>query len=127
MLNRLLSNEELSRDELMAIADEIRASGNIAPEDCWIQSYKARGKGGQYQYFKLMSKSAIFPKDDGGLTKSKHLSSRVFQPTLDGVVSGGTELKHLTNPEYYFLSEAIIAITRRDLLKLVEIRTWISK
>ena len=42
-----------------------KSQGELAPDGAWIVRYQARGKGGNYWYYKWQSREAIFITRDG--------------------------------------------------------------
>lgn len=65
---------EAERDSLLNEVQAIKDTGEVAPADCWIDSYLAKNQQGQaYEYYKLVAKEPIFTGAKGGRTKTVHL------------------------------------------------------
>ena len=60
---------------LEAEIEQISASGEVAPPDCWLMRYRARGYKGTYWYYKLQAREPIFrsPGGTGKKSRYKHL------------------------------------------------------
>ncbi len=51
----------------------LRASGDLAPDGCWIVRYRAKGKGGAYWYYKWQSREPIFVTKSGNSSCHQYL------------------------------------------------------
>ena len=73
--------EQLEREcrilaAITALESEIRLieqSGSVAPPDCWVKRYQARGKQSRYWYYKLHATKPIFLSPNGNGKKTKYL------------------------------------------------------
>ncbi len=74
-------------DALKREISEIEASGWIAPRDCYIARYRAKGAKYHYWYYQLKTTSAVFPKANkkGDFSRFKHLGKAGSQAHIDGV------------------------------------------
>jgi cell division protein FtsB len=72
----------------------LQATGLVAPPGCWIVRYLAKGKRGEYWYYKLQANEAIFPmKIKGKYTKYKHLGKAGSNAYLIAVEQVATRAK----------------------------------
>ena len=51
---------------------QISAEGQVAPPECWLLRYQARGYKGTYWYYKLHAQKPIFRSDRGRGKKSRY-------------------------------------------------------
>ena len=74
-------------DALKREKSEIEASGWVAPRDCYIVRYQAKGVKYHYWYYQLRASSAVFPKANkkGEFSRFKHLGKAGSQAHIDGV------------------------------------------
>lgn len=52
-------------EEISLEIDELQANSPVAPNDCWIVRFRAKGKGGAYWYYKWQSTQPIFVTKNG--------------------------------------------------------------
>ncbi len=66
---------------------DLVAEGWVAPPDCHIARYRAKGAKYHYWYYQLRASSAIFPKANkkGEFSRFKHLGKAGSQAHIDGV------------------------------------------
>ena len=66
---------------------EIETSGWVAPADCYIARYQAKGQKYHYWYYQLKASKAVFPKANkkGEFSRFKHLGKAGSQAHIDGV------------------------------------------
>ena len=80
---------------------EIEGEGWVAPPDCHIARYRAKGAKYHYWYYQLRASSAIFPKTNkkGGFSRFKHLGKAGSQAHINGVnaVIRRAKIEHLTS------------------------------
>ena len=81
---------DLIRETIEALKGEkcqIEASGWIAPTDCYLARYQAKGQKYHYWYYQLKASSAVFPKANkkGEFSRFKHLGKAGSQAHIDGV------------------------------------------
>ncbi len=74
-------------DALKREKSEIEAEGWVAPNDCYIVRYQAKGAKYHYWYYQLKATSAVFPKANkkGEFSRFKHLGKAGSQAHIDGV------------------------------------------
>ncbi len=74
-------------DALNREKSEIEASGWVAPANCYIARYQAKGQKYHYWYYQLKASSAVFPKANkkGEFSRFKHLGKAGSQAHIDGV------------------------------------------
>jgi tRNA U38,U39,U40 pseudouridine synthase TruA len=74
-------------DALKREKSEIEASGWVAPADCYIARYQAKGQKYHYWYYQLKASKAVFPKANkkGEFSRFKHLGKAGSQAHIDGV------------------------------------------
>ena len=73
---------------------DLVAKGWVAPPDCHIVRYRAKGAKYHYWYYQLRASSAVFPKANkqGEFSRFKHLGKAGSQAHIDGVNAVITEL-----------------------------------
>lgn len=80
---------------------DIEASGWVAPRDCHIARYQAKGAKYHYWYYQLKATSAVFPKANkkGEFSRFKHLGKAGSPAHIDGVsaVIRRAKIEHLTS------------------------------
>jgi tRNA U38,U39,U40 pseudouridine synthase TruA len=86
----VLQRAELIRDTIAALKQEkqeIEVSGWVAPIDCYIARYQAKGQKYHYWYYQLKASKAVFPKANkkGEFSRFKHLGKAGSQAHIDGV------------------------------------------
>jgi tRNA U38,U39,U40 pseudouridine synthase TruA len=86
----VLQRAELIRDTIAALKQEkqeIEVSGWVAPIDCYIARYQAKGQKYHYWYYQLKASKAVFPKANkkGEFSRFKHLGKGGSQAHIDGV------------------------------------------
>ena len=66
----------------------ISASGEVAPQGCYLARYQARGQYKAYWYYKLQAQEPIFisKKEPGKPSRYKHLGAAGTQAHVDGVM-----------------------------------------
>ena len=66
---------------------DLVAKGWVAPPDCHIVRYRAKGAKYHYWYYQLRASSAVFPKANkkGEFSRFKHLGKAGSQAHIDGV------------------------------------------
>ncbi len=76
-----------SIDALKREKSEIESEGWVAPPDCHIARYRAKGAKYHYWYYQLRASSPIFPKANkkGEFSRFKHLGKAGSQAHIDGV------------------------------------------
>ena len=88
-------------DALKCEKSEIEASGWVAPPDCHIARYQAKGAKYHYWYYQLRASSAVFPKanNKGEFSRFRHLGKAGSQAHIDGVnaVIRRAKIEHLTS------------------------------
>lgn len=77
------SQDNLARAEQLTAAiatlqqemEQLQTKGEVAPPNCWVVPYQARGYKGTYWYYKLQATSAIFNyvNQKGKKSRYKHL------------------------------------------------------
>jgi len=74
-------------DALKREKSEIEASGWVAPADCYIARYQAKGQKYHYWYYQLKASKAVFPKANkkGEFSRFKHLGKAGSQAHIDVV------------------------------------------
>jgi len=74
-------------DALKREKSEIEASGWVAPADCYIARYQAKGQKYHYWYYQLKASKAVFPKANkkGEFSRFKHLGKAGSQAHIDGI------------------------------------------
>lgn len=80
---------------------EIEASGWVAPVNCYLARYQAKGVKYHYWYYQLKASKAVFPKANkkGEFSRFKHLGKAGSQAHIDGVnaVIRRTKIDQLTS------------------------------
>ncbi len=64
----------------------LESSGEIAPPDCCIVHYQARGNKKHYWYYKLQASEPIFPTKTGKMTRYKHLGASGTEAHLEALM-----------------------------------------
>ena len=64
-LTKRLEQLQDLRAEICQEIEQIRVSGDLAPDGCWIVRYRAKGAGGAYWYYKWQSSEPIFITKNG--------------------------------------------------------------
>ncbi|NES07979.1 MAG: hypothetical protein F6K22_37475 [Okeania sp. SIO2F4] len=66
---------------------EIEASGWVAPADCYVARYQAKGQKYHYWYYQLKGSRSVFQKSNkkGEFPRFKHLGKAGSQAHIDGV------------------------------------------
>lgn len=74
-------------DALKREKSKIEASGWVAPADCYVARYQAKGQKYHYWYYQLKASLAGFPKSNkkGEFSRFKHLGKAGSQAHIDGV------------------------------------------
>ncbi len=90
-----------SIDALKPERSDLVGEGWVAPPDCHIARYRAKGAKYHYWYYQLRASSAIFPKANkkGEFSRFKHLGKAGSQAHIDGVkaVIRRAKIEHLTS------------------------------
>ncbi|WP_013334926.1 hypothetical protein [Gloeothece verrucosa] len=75
--------------ELKQQISAIKNSGQVAPTDCYVARYQARGQKYRYWYYQLKASQPIFPKSTkkSELSRFKHLGVSGSQGHIDGVMA----------------------------------------
>ena len=60
-------------DEIQLEIDELKTNSSVAPDDCWIVRFRAKGKGGAYWYYKWQSTKPIFVTKKGNSSCHKYI------------------------------------------------------
>ncbi len=100
-LNQRADRIRESIDALIRERSEIEGEGWVAPRDCYIARYRAKGAKYRYWYYQLKASSAVFPKANkkGEFSRFKHLGKAGSQAHIDGVnaVIRRTKIDQLTS------------------------------
>ena len=100
-LNKRADRIRESIDALKRERSEIEGEGWVAPPDCHIARYRAKGAKYHYWYYQLRASSAIFPKTNkkGEFSRFKHLGKAGSQAHINGVnaVIRRAKIEHLTS------------------------------
>ncbi len=72
-------------DEIQLEIDELKANSPVAPEDCWIVRFRAKGKGGAYWYYKWQSIKPIFVTKNGNSSRHKYIGKAGSPAFLEAV------------------------------------------
>lgn len=67
----LLPHLQTELDRLAALADQVRASGAVAPSQCWIEDYVVKRNDRQYHYKRVNGDRPQFGQ--GGQAHTLHL------------------------------------------------------
>ncbi len=67
---------------------QLELEGEVAPSDCYVARYQARGQRKTYWYYKLQAKTPIFPTTKGGnrLSRYQHLGAAGSAAHVNGVI-----------------------------------------
>ena len=86
-LNKRADRIRESIDALKRERSEIEGEGWVAPPDCHIARYRAKGAKYHYWYYQLRASSAIFPKTNkkGEFSRFKHLGKAGSKAHINGV------------------------------------------
>ena len=102
------------KERLEEERQDILAKGCVAPPGCWIARYLAKGRKGDYWYYKLQANEPIFPKkSDGKLSKYKHLGKAGSKASLEAL----EQINRRTQVEAFDRSLETINQGLKDLLE----------
>lgn len=120
-----LNSDQLLREikNLKSQIISINKSGEVAPEGCEIIAYKAKGKGGYYDYFKVESKKPIFLAEISLIPIVRLLPLLIKLSKFDCkklICVKFTKYQHLGKPNTLRVLGWTLAITREKQIKALE-------
>ena len=88
-LSRLAERLSAAIAALEARKRQLELEGEVAPSDCYVARYQARGQRKTYWYYKLQAKTPIFPTTTKGgnrLSRYQHLGAAGSAAHVNGVI-----------------------------------------
>ncbi len=72
-------------DEISREIESIQANSSVAPPNCGIVRFRAKGKGGAYWYYKWQSPQPIFVTKTGNSSRYKYIGKAGSEAFLEAV------------------------------------------